>query len=121
MSVLEANGLTDYRHKSRKIKVPEDFERFDYLLAMDEENMVDLQDMIKRAAKRGLLDAKAAGKKVHLFGEFGGKAKGEEVGDPYYGAHDGFVVAFEQVGRFGKALLKHIEVEAARELGSTAP
>ncbi|KAK5120689.1 hypothetical protein LTR85_006047 [Meristemomyces frigidus] len=115
MSVLKDNGITDYRHKSRKVKVPEDVERFDYLLAMDEENIVDLRDLVKRAAKRGLLDGKEAAKKVYLFGEFGGKAKDEEIGDPYYGGQGGFVTAYEQVTRLGQGLLKHIEQEAARE------
>jgi len=121
MSVLEGNGITDYRHKARKVKVPEDFERFDYVLAMDEENMVDLRDYIKRAAKKGLLDAKEASKKVHMYGEFGGKTEREEVVDPYYGGRDGFTIAYEQMTRFGKGLLEHIEQEAARQLGSTAP
>jgi low molecular weight phosphotyrosine protein phosphatase len=34
LSVLEDNGLTDYKHKARRVRVPEDFERFDYVLAM---------------------------------------------------------------------------------------
>ncbi|KAK4541529.1 hypothetical protein LTR36_007975 [Oleoguttula mirabilis] len=122
MSVLEDNGIADYTHKSRKVKVPEDFQRFDYLLAMDEENLVDLRDLAKRAGKRGLLDGKDAAKKVYLFGEFGTKGKDEEVGDPYYGpGRDGFVTAFEQVSRLGRALLNHIEQQSARDSRSTAP
>lgn len=121
MSVLRDNGITDYKHKSRKVKVPEDFESFDYVLAMDEENLVDLRDLAKRAAKRGLLDGKDAASRVYLFGEFGGKSKDEEIGDPYYGGQGGFVAAYEQVNRLGRGLLQHIEKEAARGLGSTAP
>ena len=121
MSVLEDNDITDYQHKARKIRVPEDFERFDYVLGMDQENIMDMRDFIKRAAKKGSLDAKEASKKVHMYGEFGGKTKGEEVVDPYYGGRDGFTIAYEQMTRFGKGLLKDIEQQAARELGSTAP
>jgi len=112
MSVLKDNGITTYRHKARRIQVPEDFERFDYVLVMDEENLVDVKDMFKRAKKRGLVDGNHMDK-VYLFGEFGGKAKDEQVGDPYYGGRDGFEIAFEQVSRSGQGLLEHIETRAA--------
>ena len=120
MSVLEDKGITTYRHKARRIKVPEDFGRFDYVLVMDEENLVDVKEMFKRAKKRGLVDGSRMDK-IYLFGEFGGKAKDEEVGDPYYGGRDGFESAFEQVSRFGRGLLQQIEMAAARVLGSTLP
>jgi low molecular weight phosphotyrosine protein phosphatase len=111
-------GITDYRHKARKIRVPQDFLDFDYILAMDEDNLIDLRDMAKRARKKGLLgdDGQRMGR-VCLYGEFGGKANDEEVGDPYYGGRDGFEVAFEQVQRFGKGLLTYIE-ESVRENGT---
>ena len=109
----EKAGITTYRHKARRIKVPSDFEEYDYLLAMDEDNLIDLRDMVKRAKKRGLLDGDAM-EKVHLYGSFGGKKVDEEVGDPYYGGRDGFEIAYEQVERFGKGLLKHIEEEAKK-------
>lgn len=108
MTVLKANGITNYSHKARKVKVPEDFERFDYLLAMDDDNLAGLRDMVKRAKKRGVLSGEEV-QKVHLYGAFGGDVASEEIGDPYYGGKDGFEVAFEQVTRFGKGLLKHIE------------
>lgn len=120
MSVLGDNGITDYKHKARRVRVPEDFERFDYVLAMDENNLFDLRDMVKRAAKKGSLDQQEALKRLHLYGSFGGKTNNEEVQDPYYGGRDGFSTAFDQLSRFGKGILGHIEQEAARELGSTA-
>ncbi|KAK0996411.1 Low molecular weight phosphotyrosine protein phosphatase [Friedmanniomyces endolithicus] len=119
MSVLKDNGITDYRHQARKVTI-EDFREYDYVLGMDEDNVEDLRDLVKRAAKKGALSGDEAGR-IHMYGEFGGKTKGEEIGDPYYGGRDGFEVAYEQVTRFGKALLRHIEVEAAKELGSSVP
>lgn len=113
LSVLSQNGLNDYRHKARRVKVPEDFERFDYLLAMDEDNMIDLRDMVKRAKKKGQLGDDAL-EKVFLYGEFGGKDKKEEIGDPYYGGRDGFEIAYEQVVRCGNGLLRHIEQNAQK-------
>jgi len=116
MSVLDDNGITGYRHKARKIRL-EDFERFDYLIAMDQDNLIDMKDMVKRAKKRGLLSGEEM-EKLHLYGAFGAKAKDEEVIDPYYGGRDGFEVAFEQVERFGKGLLERIEADAT---GRAAP
>ncbi|KAK3707825.1 Low molecular weight phosphotyrosine protein phosphatase [Vermiconidia calcicola] len=118
LSVLAAKaGITTYRHKARKIKVPSDFLEFDYVLAMDEDNMIDLRDMMKRARKKGVSDAREQEEvmqKVRLYGAFGGKAEDEEVQDPYYGGRNGFEIAYEQVERFGSGLLKHIEQEAAK-------
>ena len=107
-------GITTYRHKARRIKVPSDFEQYDYIIAMDEDNLIDLRDMVKRAKKRGLLSGDELNK-VGLFGSFGGKSVDEEVQDPYYGGKDGFEIAFEQVERCGKGLLKHIEAQAKVE------
>ncbi|WP_168014253.1 low molecular weight protein-tyrosine-phosphatase [Halomonas salinarum] len=56
-----------------------DFERFDYLLAMDHGNLADLSAMRPKGC-----DAH-----VGLFLDFAGR-EGEAVPDPYYGAEDGF-------------------------------
>lgn len=114
LSVLEQHGIKGFKHKARKVKVPSDFEDFDYILAMDQDNLIDLRDMVKRAQKLELLSGDEMGK-VRLYGEFGGKSKDEEVQDPYYGGRNGFETAFEQVTRFGKGLLKHIEEEAGKK------
>jgi len=45
--------------------------------------------------------------KVVLFGDFGGR-KGEEVVDPYYGARNGFEVAYEQMVRFSKGFIEKV-------------
>lgn len=112
LAILNANGITNYRHKARAIRVPDDFKRFDYILAMDEANLIDLRDMARRAIKKGQLDSSAIDR-IHLYGEFGGGAKDEEIGDPYYGGRGGFSIAFEQVKRFGQGFLQHIEEQAA--------
>ncbi|KUJ11807.1 LMWPc-domain-containing protein [Mollisia scopiformis] len=96
MSTLEDNGITDYSHAARKVHTS-DFQKFDYIFAMDRDNLRDLQRLQQRA------DGKA---KVMLFGEFGGKKRAEEVEDPYYGGRDGFEVAYEQIVRFSKNFLK---------------
>ena len=114
MHVLRENGLNNYKHSARKVRAPEDFEKFDYLLAMDRENYDDLRDLVKRAKKKGTLGDEAL-ERVYLYGEFGGKSKREEIGDPYYGGSEGFTTAYEQVVRCGEGLLKHIEEEAKKK------
>ncbi|PSS27432.1 hypothetical protein M430DRAFT_112213 [Amorphotheca resinae ATCC 22711] len=96
MSVLEDNGIVDYVHAARKIHVS-DFQKFDYIFAMDRDNLRDLQRIHQRAGGKA---------KVMLFGEFSGKKKAEEVDDPYYGGRDGFEIAYEQCVRFSKNFLK---------------
>lgn len=112
LSVLASNGIKGYKHRARKVNSPEDFVKFDYVIGMDADNVEDLRDLVKRAVKKGALSAEA-GERVHLYGEFGGKTRGEEVADPYYGGREGFEAAYKQVTRFGKGLLEHIEEQGA--------
>lgn len=85
----------------------EDFEEFDYILAMDGENLENLERARERAfERRGKEEGEGRGK-VRLFGEFGGKGA-EEVVDPYYGESGGFEVAFEQIVRFSKGFLRRV-------------
>lgn len=63
---------------ARQVQV-EDFERFDYIVAMDKQNRKDLLDL----APAGLAD------KVTLMLDYAGQAD-QDVPDPYYGEADGF-------------------------------
>ncbi|KAH7412351.1 low molecular weight phosphotyrosine protein phosphatase [Phaeosphaeria sp. MPI-PUGE-AT-0046c] len=113
MATLKANGINDYTHSARRFKPATDLEKFDYIFAMDRDNLEDLMRLRKQESKRlGLGEGGEGLGKVMLFGEFGGKGKGgsaEEVDDPYYGGDDGFEVAYEQAMRFSKAFLKKLE------------
>jgi len=102
--------VTKYRHAARKVAA-EDFETFDWIFAMDSDNLDDLHSMRDRAkrkrAKNGAHEGQKEGGKIALFGDWGGR-KGEEVIDPYYGADDGFAIAYEQMVRFTDGFLKHL-------------
>jgi len=98
MSTLEDHGITDYEHMARKIRLS-DFQEFDYIFAMDRSNLRDLQ----RLQQRGGGNAK-----VMLFGKFAGGKRPEEVDDPYYGARDGFEIAYEQCLRFSRNFLQDV-------------
>ena len=105
MSTLKDNGITDFDHAARKIQAS-DFSAFNYILAMDKDNLYDLQRLKSRIAKStGTTDPETG--KVMLFGDFGGK-KGEQVGDPYYGARNGFAIAYEQMVRFSKGFISQV-------------
>lgn len=79
-----------------------DFDEFDYVLAMDEANLLDLQ-RIKPPAYTGHLG---------LFLEFGTDSQYREVPDPYYGEHDGFELVLDLVENAAQGLLNHIRKHA---------
>lgn len=65
---------------ARRFRDP-DFGRFEYIVAMDRQNLADLRD-------RAPADAKP---RVHLLRAFDPDSpEGAEVPDPYYGGSDGF-------------------------------
>ncbi len=80
--------------------VREDFERFDYLLAMDASNYKNMQSLAP--------DAKAKAK-VYMFRSFDPKSDDDaSVPDPYYGAGDGFEAVFQICRDACAGLLEHI-------------
>lgn len=110
MSTLRSNGITTYRHAARKFSSDKDLTDFQYILAMDDDNLEDLLALRRRRVRQ--LGSEEGVGKVMLFGEFGGKSRkgtGEEIQDPYYGGEDGFRVAYEQSVKFGKAFLERLE------------
>lgn len=116
MSTLVKNGITTYRHSARKFSPRTDFRDFDYILAMDDENLADLEALRKEEVKRQ--GGEEGVGKVMLFGEFGGRRRkavgkrserGEEIDDPYYGGDEGFKVAYTQCEKFGRCFLERLE------------
>jgi protein-tyrosine phosphatase len=75
-----------------------DFARFDYVLAMDEANLSNLQALRPRDAKSHL----------GLFLEFAEHHREREVPDPYFGGADGFELVLDMVEDAAQGLLKHI-------------
>lgn len=75
----ERRGLAMKHLRGRQVSRA-DFDRFDYILAMDDENLADLQRIrpVGAPAKLGLLMA------------FAPETGAREVPDPYYGGGEGF-------------------------------
>lgn len=88
--------------RSRPVK-DSDFRNFDYILAMDESNLRDLQ-----SHARNVSHATAQILKMRQFDE---KAPNADVPDPYYGGRRGFDDVYEMLNRSTQELLTHIRRE----------
>ncbi|MDP1691058.1 MAG: low molecular weight protein-tyrosine-phosphatase [Burkholderiaceae bacterium] len=78
------------KQRARRV-IEEDFERFDLLLAMDEDNLADLQRLKPSQARAELRLFDAA-----------------EVPDPYHGGAQGFENVLDQIERASDALLAEL-------------
>jgi protein-tyrosine phosphatase len=76
-----------------------DFERFDYVLAMDRANLAILQYLAPRGCK----------KQLQLFLDYARHHKEREVPDPYYGGEQGFEQVLNMIEDAAQALLQHIQ------------
>ena len=74
-----------------------DFDEFDLLICMDEDN------------REHILGMGAPTEKVSLLLEWNPTATIREVPDPYYGGHDGFAQVFDLVDAACRGLLEHLK------------
>lgn len=105
MDTLKDHNIVDYDHEARKVSAS-DFSAFDYILAMDKDNLSELNRARSRLVKKQTASNDHLAK-IMLFGDFGGH-EGEQVIDPYYGARNGFAVAYEQMVRFSKGFVEQV-------------
>jgi protein-tyrosine phosphatase len=100
-----AHGVTLTGH-ARQVR-PEDFNAFDYIVAMDRDNLTALEDYRSRVGGDAAL---------YLLREFDPEgAPGAEVPDPYYGGPSGFEDVFAMVERSCRGLLDHVLQEEGEE------
>ncbi|SIT65644.1 protein tyrosine phosphatase [Ectothiorhodosinus mongolicus] len=76
----------------------EDFDNFDYVLVMDQQNLRDLPTPGANARA-----------KVQLFMDFAPHWPEREVPDPYYGGAQGFERVLDMIEDASKGLLQHIK------------
>ena len=81
LEVARKNNI-DIQHLGRQISA-EDFANFDYILAMDEENLQDILQLQKKTG--GKVRAE-----IHKMLDFDDQRSGNDVPDPYFGGPDGF-------------------------------
>lgn len=76
-----------------------DFEDFDYVLAMDKDNYLMLEEICPPGCES----------KLRLFLEFAPELPETEVPDPYYGGASGFERVYDLVDMAARGLLKEIQ------------
>lgn len=81
-----------------------DFERFDYILAMDSHNL----NILKRRANAGHHH------KIKLLLSFSQRFPNLDVPDPYYGGQQGFDQTLDMVEDAAQGLLKLIQTQRAK-------
>jgi protein-tyrosine phosphatase len=81
-----------------------DFERFDLILAMDWENLQELQSLCPSEHEH----------KLRRLMEFAPAGLGDVVADPYYGGRDGFERVLDHVEAACEGLLSHLRGAVAQ-------
>ncbi len=97
MQAAAGRGIDLSGQRARRVQ-KSDFERFDYVLAMDSSNLDDLLSMCPRPYRD----------RVSLFLEFADKPVRLDVPDPYYGGGKGFEEVLDLVEAGSRGLLESI-------------
>ena len=97
-STAKSRGI-DLSDLSARRVLAVDFEKFDYVLAMDNDNYANLEEL----CPTGLDD------RLSLFLDFAPAVQTSEVPDPYYGGVKGFEVVFDMVEQASLGLLQDIK------------
>lgn len=92
-----ARGYSFDKIKARKVTV-QDFEKFDLILAMDQQN---IKDLIKIAPSNLQY-------KIQLFLDYAENFNEQEVPDPYYGGAKGFQFVLDLVEDASDGLIKRL-------------
>lgn len=94
-ATCRSNGVP-VNHKAQQIR-GNHFDKFDYIICMDEANLRNLKRLKPKNSKA----------KLFLFGEWNTDGKFKKiVDDPYYGGDEGFKYNFKQVSYFSEQFLK---------------
>ena len=99
-AVAARNGLDICSLRARQV-TPEDFRRFDHIVAMDASNLANLEAMRPEGAKT----------EVGRLLDYASEAGVQDVPDPYYGGREGFDETYRLVVAGAKGLLEHIKRE----------
>jgi len=97
LATAARRGISMAGQRARKVR-GDDFERFDYVLAMDRDNLADLLAMAPSRQHD----------RIRLFLDFAPRLGESEVPDPYYGGESGFDHVFDLVEAASDGLLEAI-------------
>ena len=101
MDVVREYSLS-LNHLGRQF-LADDFEKFDYIIAMDQSNRENILKLEKKGREEGY--------KVFLMREFEDDAAHLDVPDPYWSAKDGFTEVYQILWRSCQNLLDYIRKE----------
>ena len=96
-TTAQKRGIDLSKQTARRVSV-DDFEKFDYILAMDEDNLSDLHAVCPIEHMH----------KIRLLLDFAPHLNIREVPDPYYGGASGFDRVLDMVEVASEGLLKAI-------------
>lgn len=96
----QRRGIDLSRQRARRA-IAEDFERFDYVVAMDEANHRALSELCPAGFEE----------RLRLFMDYAPQLDQREVPDPYYGGSNGFEAVFDMVDAAARGLLEAIRRE----------
>lgn len=96
-TAAEGRGYAMDHLRARQVTV-EDFQRFDYVLAMDESNLDDLVAMCPDESRA----------QVGRFMDYHPQPGLDEVPDPYYGGDQGFDYVLDLVEQAAEGLVEYI-------------
>ena len=96
-AAAKIRGIDLSDQRARRVEV-KDFEKFDYLLAMDADNKASLMRLCPPGSEH----------KVHLMLDFSEGSKGQDVPDPYYVGGEGFEVVLDLIENASNGLLDEI-------------
>ena len=99
-AALRGINLSDL--KARQV-VSNDIQEFDYIIAMDNQNLYDLKSLSDSACHH----------KIKLFLSYADQYDEAEVPDPYYGGAQGFSHVIDMIENASHGLLKEIELKHA--------
>lgn len=95
----------DIASLSARDVVAADFDRFDYILAMDRDNL----ELLRAKADPARHD------RIHLFLDFSRTDRGADVPDPYYGGTTGFERVLDLIEHAADGLLAELEQAVSRK------
>lgn len=97
MAAAHRRGIDITAQRARRVE-PADFERYDYILVMDNDNLEHLAPLCPPHHRH----------KLRLFLEFVPELADKNVPDPYYGGPNGFEHVLDLVEMGAEGLLRHI-------------
>jgi len=91
-------GIDISRQQARAVQLS-DFNTFDFILAMDEDNLALLESMRPENSRA----------KVELFLSYSQSSSGLSIPDPYYGGSAGFERVLDMLVEAGRGLMEHLQ------------